>query len=235
MVISVLPYALFAGTLPSVIWLFYWLREDVDHPEPTKLIVSCFFAGACAVIIAIFGEKFFADLSSDQSVRYMLWAGVEEIVKFFVMLVVAYRSVYNDEPIDAMIYMITVALGFAAIENTLFILDPFQSNLFAQGLALQSMRFVGATLVHVVCSALIGFSLGYFFYKNAAVQIFSVILGIIAAITLHSLFNLSIINATTAGTIKIFMWIWAAVVVLMILFEEIKAVRPNKLQKNNII
>jgi hypothetical protein len=37
---------------------------------------------------------------------------------------------------------------------------------------------------------------------------------------------LSIINANSTDTLKAFGWIWGAVVVLIILFEEVKAVHP---------
>ncbi|MFA6459249.1 MAG: PrsW family glutamic-type intramembrane protease [Candidatus Paceibacterota bacterium] len=227
MVINVLPYALFAGVLPSFIWLYFWLREDIDHPEPRYLIVLSFLGGSVAVIGAIFGEKIVADIVSDQTLRYTLWAAVEEIFKLIVISAIALSTRYNDEPIDAMIYMITIAVGFSAIENSLFILDPLMRGNIADGIASQAMRFVGATLVHIVSSATIGFSLGFTFYKSPVVKAFALTLGLFAAIALHSLFNLSIISADSLGTLKIFMWIWAAVIILIVMFEEIKAVKPK--------
>ncbi len=224
---SVLVFALIAGLTPSLVWLFFWLREDIAHPEPRWLIYTGFAGGAIAVLAAIFAEKYIAEVVSDQSVRYILWAATEEIFKLLVIAVIALNTKFNDEPIDAMVYMITIALGFAAVENALFALDPFGSGNIVQGIATESMRSIGATLVHTVSSALIGFSLGYAFYRGPIIKTISVILGITGAIILHSLFNLSIINASPAGTVRIFMWIWAAVVILMILFEEIKTIKPK--------
>jgi len=53
------------------------------------------------------------------------------------------------------------------------------------------------------------------------------LIGLAGAIALHASFNLSIINASSTDTLKTFGWIWAAVVVLIILFEEVKAVHPK--------
>lgn len=222
-------YALLAGIVPAFIWLAFWLREDVDHPEPRWLIMSAFLAGCASVVIAIFGEKWVADLTQNETLRYTLWAALEEIVKFAVVGAVALRTCWNDEPIDAMIYAITVALGFSAVENALFLLGPLSGGEIAQGLATGGMRFVGATLVHTVSSATIGFALGFAFYRGAFGKIIAGVLGLGGAIALHASFNLSIINSGAVDMLKTFAWIWAAVVILIVLFEEVKVVRPKLL------
>jgi RsiW-degrading membrane proteinase PrsW (M82 family) len=219
-------YALLAGLLPSLIWLWFWIREDV-HPEPRKAIIAAFFAGVGAVIVAIFVEKYIADFQFNSSLQYTLWAAAEEILKYLAVALIALSTRNNDEPIDAMIYCITAALGFAALENTLFLIQPLAGGEIAQSIVTGNMRFVGATLVHVVSSAVVGFGLGFVFYRGYIAKIIAVIVGLSAAITLHAAFNLSIINAGTADTLKAFAWVWGAVVILMVLFEEVKVVKPR--------
>ncbi len=228
---STLLYALLASIIPAFIWLIFWLREDAIHPEPRWLIGVSFIGGILSVVIAIFGEKYIFDMVADQNLRYTLWAALEEIIKFVTVLIIALHTRYYDEPIDAMIYIITVALGFAAIENTLFILGPLSNGEISQSIATGSMRFVGATLVHIVSSAIIGFFLGFAFYKKSIAKFVYATIGIIFAIALHSSFNLSIINSNAGDTMKTFAWIWLAVVILIILFEEIKAVKPKLTQE----
>lgn len=219
--------ALLVGVLPSLLWLWFWLRED-SNPEPKWFIIINFLGGFLAVIAAIFAERYIANLViGNDSLRYTLWAGVEEIFKFIVVVVIALSSDYNDEPIDAMIYSITVALGFAALENAFFLFQPLLGGEIAQSIMTGNMRFIGATLVHVVSSAVIGFGLGFVFYKGYIAKFIAVIVGLSAAITLHSAFNLSIINGTTSDTLKAFAWVWGAVIILIILFEEIKVVKPK--------
>lgn len=224
---TVLSYALLAGIVPSLIWLWFWLKEDNLNPEPRNIIAMTFVGGCISVIFAIIFEKIVQDFISDTNIQYAAWAAIEEILKWAAVMFIAYRSRILDEPIDVMIYCITAALGFAALENTFFILNPFHLGEFSTGIISGNLRFVGATLVHVVCSASIGFMMGLTFYKGAFVKIISTLLGIILAIALHTSFNLAIINGTAINTLKVFGWVWCAVVILIILFEEIKVIRPK--------
>jgi RsiW-degrading membrane proteinase PrsW (M82 family) len=219
-------YSLLAGIVPSGIWLWFWLREDAK-PEPRSLLGITFLGGILAVIAAIFVEKYIAGLVDDSALRYTLWAAAEEILKFVAVAVIALPSYYNDEPIDAMIYCITAALGFAALENGLFLLGPLSGGEIAQSIATGNLRFIGATLVHIVSSAMIGFGLGYTFYRGAFSRIVGVLVGLSAAIALHAAFNLSIINSDSGEILRSFGWVWGAVIILMVLFEEVKVVRPK--------
>jgi RsiW-degrading membrane proteinase PrsW (M82 family) len=183
--------------------------------------------GIVAVIVAVFVEKYIADIYTDSTVRYTLWAAAEEILKFVAVAIIAFRSKENDEPIDAMIYCIVVALGFAALENALFIMSPLSGGEIAKSIVTGNMRFMGATLLHVVSSASVGFAFGYVFYHGKLAKILATIIGLCGAIAIHTAFNLSIIEASPAETLKTFSWIWGAVVIMIILFEEIKVVRPK--------
>jgi hypothetical protein len=53
------------------------------------------------------------------------------------------------------------------------------------------------------------------------------VIGLVGAVAVHSAFNLSVLSAAPESTLSVFAWIWCAVIIIMILFEEIKAVhRP---------
>lgn len=224
--VSTLVYAFLAGILPSLIWLWFWVREDI-HPEPRWLIIITFLGGFLAVIASIFAERYIAGFQLETSLQYTLWAGVEEVFKFLAIAVIALNSDFNDEPIDAMIYCVVGALGFAALENAFFLFQPIMGGAIAESIITGNMRFIGATLVHLVSSASVGFALGYVFYKGYFAKIIATIIGLVTAITLHSAFNLSIINGTTSDTLKAFGWVWGATVILIVLFEEIKVVKPQ--------
>ncbi|MDQ2932812.1 MAG: PrsW family intramembrane metalloprotease [bacterium] len=224
---TAIAYALLSGLLPSLIWLWFWLREDSDHPEPRSLLIGCFFGGMLAVIAAIFAEQFVAKLYTDPTIRYTLWAAIEEIFKFIAVAIIGLMAVSNDEPIDAMLYCIITALGFAALENALFILSPLSEGEIAKAIVTGNMRFIGATLLHVVSSAIVGFLLGYVFYKSWFAKICAVIVGLTLATLIHASFNISIISADSNDTLRTFGWIWAGVVLLIILFEEVKVIKPK--------
>ena len=220
-------YAVIAGLVPSLIWLIFWTREDHEQPEPKSLLAGCFLAGMLAVLFAIPAERFAAGMISDPSWRYAFWAAIEEILKFTAVAAVALHARSNDEPIDAMIYCIAVALGFAALENTLFIMQPFSGGDMAAGIITGNMRFIGATLVHTVSSALVGFALGEAYYRSRLTKIVLCVLGLATAVAVHASFNIAITSAGPADTLKAFGWVWGAVVLLIVLFEEVKAVRPK--------
>lgn len=221
---STILYATLVGIVPSLIWLFFWTREDIAHPESRMILTLSFFGGMVAVVAAIIGERYVADIFTETQSRYIVWAAIEELVKFAAVVAIALFSSQNDEPIDAMIYCITVALGFAALENTLFIFTPFLDGNVLQGVVMGNMRFMGSTLVHVVSSALVGFSLGWTFYRGYIAKTFALIIGLNLAVTFHSAFNLSIIAGGATNTLKTFGWVWVGVIVLIILFEEVKVV-----------
>lgn len=227
--LTTIVYALLSGILPALLWLWFWLKEDNLHPEPRSLIALSFIGGAVVVVLAIILEKYISDIVADTTTKYIIWAAIEEIVKFVAVSVIALRSRNMDEPIDAMIYCITVALGFAAIENALFILSSLDTGDITRSIVTGNMRFIGATLVHVISSASIGFMIGISYYKNALIKAIALLTGIILSIVLHASFNLSIINSTAINTLKVFGWVWIAVVILIILFEEVKGIKPKSI------
>lgn len=224
---NIILFATLAGIIPSLIWLFFWTREDIAHPESRMIITLSFFGGMAAVLAAIIAEQQVTTIFSDQSFRYTAWAATEEIVKLLAVTAIALFSNQNDEPIDAMIYFITVALGFAALENSLFIIKPLMDGEIIRSVVMGNMRFIGATLVHVVSSACIGFALGWSFYRNRIYKTIALIIGLVAAVSIHSAFNLSIISGGSSDALRTFGWIWGAVVTLIILFEEVKAIHPR--------
>ena len=216
--------ALAGGTIPALIWLWFWLREDRLHPEPRILILTAFLAGMLAVPLVIPFEKAVSDFFGSGSLVFIIWAIVEELAKFFVAWAVVLRRKEVDEPIDAMIYMITVALGFSAIENSLFILAPIVSGDAVGALVTGNLRFIGATLLHIISSSAIGAAFALSFYKSAGLKKEFVIVGVILSILLHAIFNLLIIKGTSnSGTFFVFLSVWITVVVLMIVFERVKS------------
>ncbi len=221
-------YAILTGIIPPIIWLAFWLRED-SNPEPRGLIFSLFFSGALGVFVALFGEKFVASMGYTQNIQYIIWAAIEEVIKFIILITVALNAKTNDEPIDSMMYCITIALGFAAIENTLFVMGPFSQGNVITGLITGNMRAIGATLVHTVSTVCAGFTYGYFYYSNRFTKSIALVIGLVAGVAIHAAFNISVIGGDSTNTLKAFGWIWGAVVVMIVLFEEIKLVRPEEI------
>lgn len=217
-------YALLGGIIPAIIWLKFWLKED-GHQEPRKLILGSFLAGFVGVIIALVAEHFVQSFTEEYTlISLSLWALTEELVKFFGAYFVALRTRFVNEPVDAIIYLISSALGFSAFENTLFLLDPFTHGEIARGIATINLRFIGATLLHVVSTGVIGLAIGYAFYKTKFVQRIFLISSIVLATILHTLFN-SFIIMSEQNIFVIFSGIWIGLVVVILTIDKIKRIK----------
>jgi len=227
---SVLLFAVLGGLLPSLVWLAFWLREDKSCPEPRFLILLTFLAGALAVPLVIPLERAVATVSSG-TLMVVLWSMIEESMKFLAAYFIVLRRKEMNEPIDAVIYMITIALGFAAAENALYLLQPLSSDQLTLSLVTGNMRFIGATLLHTLASATIGLCIALTFYKGHKARDIAASIGIVLATSLHALFNFSIISLSgkSEGIMTVFLGIWIGVVALILLFERIKAI-PRPLQ-----
>ena len=120
-------------------------------------------------------------------------AFVEESLKYLVVREKVLKHSEFDEPVDAMLYMIIVALGFAALENILFLLPGKNEMMFSDTMRIIVIRFLGATFLHALCSATVGFflALSMFHQKNKLKLLAS---GIIIATLLHGAFNFFIME-----------------------------------------
>jgi RsiW-degrading membrane proteinase PrsW (M82 family) len=224
--VSTALYGLAGGALPALGWLWFFLHED-PHPEPRTKLVEAFIAGMVTVSVAILLEQLVGNIIGNDSGNTILiiWAVIEEVLKFGAAWFVALRSRFMDEPVDALIYMLTVALGFAAIENSLFLASSLSGAAFLNTVLTGSLRFLGATLLHVVSSGILGGALALSFYRSQTIKIEFVSIGLILACALHAGFNLLIINAAQSQLLYIFALIWAGVIGLMLLFERAKYIK----------
>lgn len=221
-------FALLAGILPAFLWLAFWLREDWQHPEPNRLVLKTFLLGMLSVAITIPLQQWVADaFAAAFVIQIVLWALIEESFKFLAAYFGGIHSVADNEPIDPLVYMLTAALGFVAVENTLFILSPLLENDAAQTLVTGNMRFVGASLLHVVSSGILGAFISFSFYRSRRRKWRAAFSGLAWATLFHASFNLLILYKNQAGLTAAFLAVWVGVVALLWTFERIKALRPQ--------
>jgi len=230
-------FSFISGMLPSVIWLFYWLKEDEAHPEPNKLILTAFLFGMLTVPIAVVLQWLFNTLILKgvpvevmfhtayipTIVVLILWAVTEEVLKYIAAYFAALKKKENDEPTDVMIYLITASLGFAALENILYLFSPILEGNFTRALITGGSRFIGATLLHVGATSIIGVFVAFSYYKNNRVKKNYLFTGFLLSILLHTAFN-SFILSTEQFMFVGMATVWIVVVVIILLFEKIKKI-----------
>ena len=216
--------AFLGGLIPALIWLFFWLREDRKRPEPRGLLILTFIVGMLGVVIVLPIQKFFQVNISGAVAQLVGYAGAEEIVKFLIVLFLIKSTRQADEPLDWPIYLLTGALGFAALENTLFLLEPVTLGKASVGLMTGHLRFLGATLLHAVTSGIIGIGMGLSFFKNKFMKTIYIGWGLVVAIALHSIFNFLIIKNNGSDFLKVFAFLWVTTVIVMLLFEKLRKI-----------
>ncbi|KKP87677.1 MAG: hypothetical protein UR92_C0027G0001, partial [Candidatus Nomurabacteria bacterium GW2011_GWA2_35_80] len=185
---KILGLALLGGIAPALLWLWFWLKEDNQKPEPKGLLAILFFIGMVLVILVIPAQKFIQNNVTSSEWQIIGWASIEELIKYLGVVILLYKTNRIDEPIDWPIFLITVALGFAALENTLFLIKPLSLNQTTVGLLTGQLRFLGSTLLHAVSSGIVGVSLGLSFHMGKYVKKIYLLVGLLLAITLHSTF-----------------------------------------------
>lgn len=215
-------FAFVIGLVPALVWLGFWLFEDSKRPEPRKLIFLAFVAGMGAVLIVLPFQQFAALRIPMGFFLILTWAAIEEIVKILVAWFAVLRLKDVDEPIDIPIYLITVSLGFAALENAFFLFNPLIDGQLFQSLVTGNMRFIGASLVHVLSSAMIGGALAFAFYRERSEKIWYGGIGLILAIILHGFFNFLIIATGSTGILTVFLGVWVGIIFLLLALERVK-------------
>lgn len=218
------------GFIPSLCWLAFYLKKDL-RPEPKYLIARVFLMGIVFAPLAVAAQWLFRDAilnfkptyEIQVSIWFFLWAAlIEEVVKF---LVVKFVILYNpefDEPLDAMIYMVSAALGFAAIENILVLFQAVPNGT-ETAIQIWLLRFVGATLLHAVSSAVVGYFLALsWFYSHHSNKLIAV--GISIATVLHLIFNMVLLsgNGKPDGFIYSTIFLILTAAVISILFAKLK-------------
>lgn len=213
--------ALLGGMLPALFWLWFWLREDKKKPEPTGLIIRTFVAGMIVVPLVLPLQKLALGLFEGASLM-LVWVIIEETLKYAIALMIILWHKAVDEPIDYIIYMITIALGFAALENALFIWNPLVAGDISGSIITGNFRFLGATLLHVLASGTVGIFLAFAFYKRDSIKLLAGTFGLFMAVVLHTLFNLFIMDANGETIISVFLIIWLLVILMFMMFEKVK-------------
>src|SRR5262245_28772979 len=115
---------------PCALWLWYFSSRS-RYKRPAWGVLGVTFAlGALATIPALalnlIGQslliKYFGRTQLSRGlVLFFVVGPIEELLKLLVVYFYAYRRKEFDEPLDGVIFSATAALGFAAIENVVYL------------------------------------------------------------------------------------------------------------------
>lgn len=204
------------GLLPSLAWLAFYLHEDFRHPEPKQLVALTFLLGGISTFLVLPVQLVVNDWLAGAGVEqfeltsFVVLGALEELFKFgVVFLFIRKARAFTFEPIHPMVYMITAALGFAAVENVASLFRAADGTLLNSAL-LETviLRFIGATLLHSLASGLIGYYWGKAMALRAEPAPY-LAQGLVYASLLHAAFNYLIIKTGPVNFAIVFLIITA--------------------------
>ena len=201
-VLAAIPVAPLIG---SDLWL------DRYEPEPRSLLLLGLGWGAfVATSAALFLQAFDAfALGSDQATQSVLVAPLtEEAAKgLFIVLLLVYRRAELDGVLDGIVYAGMVGIGFAFMENILYLSQAYIGDDSHAGGIEQTVftfvvRGVFSPFAHPFFTAFIGIGLGLAVStRNRVVQVVAPVVGYLLAVGAHALWNGSLLLNGGAGAV----------------------------------
>nr|WGE06724.1 glutamic-type intramembrane protease PrsW [Bacillus subtilis] len=145
-----------AGIAPGIALLSYFYLKDQYDNEPVHMVLRSFFLGVVLVFPIMFiqyvlekenvgGGSFF--------VSFLSSGFLEESLKWFILMISVYPHAHFDEHYDGIVYGTSVSLGFATLENILYLIYHGVEHAFVRA------------LLPVSCHALIGVIMGFYLGK----------------------------------------------------------------------
>ena len=162
---------------------YFYLRKEIAK-EPSKLLLHTFIYGAILTFPILFIQHVIQEeqIFSSLFMRHVLITSLlEEFFKWLVLLIAIFNHVEFDDPYDGILYGVSVSLGFATVENILYLLNFGMDEAFMRA------------LLPVSSHALFGVVMGYYFGRAKFTTFnksrYEIIYALGAALILHITYN----------------------------------------------
>lgn len=191
---------LIATLVGSFFWLMFVRKRDKHDPEPMHALVYVIIVGgAASTLLALIGNHYLDSVSAlkfsqvlantanlaleDVLSLFMPSALIEELCKYTVAFFIIRDCKHVNEPVDGIIYAITVGLGFSLFENLLY------AQQFGGGIVLPRLLF--AVPLHMATAAIWGIYFAKALIQNRPFRYFSAFPLMLLAVVLHGFWNAS--------------------------------------------
>ena len=147
----------------------------------------------------LFSGNFEGSLLKAALIATFVPAIVEEYLKYGIVRSRIIKNPEFDEPVDIVLYLIIAALGFAAVENLLVLMQTPVMPI-GEAASIITVRFLGATFLHALAAGITGYflALGILRSKKRKFYIFA---GLALAILCHACYNYLITCASSTGSL----------------------------------
>lgn len=171
-----------ASVLPVIILMIFFYSRNKFEKEPPKTLLKAFSGGVLsaflAVILAVSMSFPLPETSSAGYAAFIqsFWEAAvpEEISKFALLYLFIWRDKNFNEYYDGILYAVFVSLGFACVENFLYLME--------HGMSIAMSRALLAVPLHALCGVIMGyyFSLARFTGRKISNLLKAVLLAILA-------------------------------------------------------
>lgn len=210
---------------PGVCIAIFIYLKDKHEREPLSLIVKTFFYGMAAVVVTLIISIPLSnvvpiddqDLEQQAVHAFLIVALVEEFSKYIFVRGILYRDPNFNEPFDGIVYSVMVGMGFATLENVMYVVDG--------GWGVAVLRMFTAVPAHAAFAVLMGYYLGLskFVHRKSHYGWY----GLAIATAFHGAYDyfwfIGQVNGVWAGV-----WIGAMVALVVGIMLSRKAIRIHQ-------
>ncbi len=166
------PLLILATALLPVILLLWYIYKTDPVKEPKGMLAKAFSFGVLIVFPIVFieliirqmffgGQEFSASIPGAFGQAFLVAALPEEAFKLLALWLLLRNNPYFDEHFDGIVYAVFVSLGFAAVENVLYLFDNYDT-----WMAVGVTRALLAVPGHYAFGVLMGFFYSLYYFVN---------------------------------------------------------------------
>lgn len=202
--------------LPVFIICSYIYNKD-RHKEPNKLLIKLFLFGFTSIIVVFllsylvfyFFPNFLKEPANMSFIEMLIYTFIivgliEELCKWIIVYIFGYKSRENDEVYDLIVYAVFVSLGFACIENILYVFTE-------QSISIGLFRGIFAIPGHASFAIAMGYYLSkariYGLKGNLKLKRKNILLSLIIPVVLHGIYDFCLLSESGVLILVFFVFI----------------------------
>lgn len=173
-----------AAIAPGLALLSYFYLRNQMETEPRRSLFHAFIYGAIITFPILFIQFVLEEeqaFTNPFFINVIFTSSIEELMKWLIIFAVVLRHVEFDDPYDGVLYGAAVSLGFATVENVIYLLSFGIDQAFMRA------------LLPVSSHALFGVVMGYYYgkgkFSSNSIQKKFIVLALIAPLVLHMIYN----------------------------------------------
>ena len=185
-------FIIFAALFPAVLlWAYIWRKDQKKEPFSWLAKATMYGVVICfpvAIVELIIGNILFYPDGNPTTVfgttanAFLVAAIPEESFKLLALWLVLRKNPFFDEHFDGIVYAVCVGLGFAALENIIYLFDNIEN-----WMSIAFVRSLMAVPGHYAFAILMGYYYSKYHFVDHSRKTASLIL--IAPVLVHGLYD----------------------------------------------